>query len=304
MAKIIKPVEKENPYKEKVAFIINPKSGTKNKKEFPDMIMNTMDQSRYNVEIAYTQSAGHAPELVNEFVEKGFSRIVAVGGDGTVNEVARALAGKPSALGIIPCGSGNGLARFLGIPLKAKDAVQLINDGAEISIDYGIINDQPFFCTCGVGFDAHIGSKFAASKTRGFYTYFKETVSSFFTYKPKKYKITIDGEKIKTRAFLVTAANAGQYGNDAYIAPKADIRDGMLDLCILSPFPMYSVFGLGLKVFNKTIDKSKYMQTRKGQSITIKRKKEGEVHLDGEPAIMGKKLKIEIVKQGLKVIMP
>lgn len=297
-------MEKENPYKEKVAFIINPKSGTKNKKELPDMIVNTMDQTKYIVEIAYTQCAGHAPELVNEFVEKGFSRVVAVGGDGTVNEVARALAGKPSALGIIPCGSGNGLARFLNIPLKAKDAVQLINDGSETSIDYGLINDHPFFCTCGVGFDALIGSKFAASKKRGFYTYFKETVSSFFSYKPKKYKIKVDGQKIKTRAFLVTAANAGQYGNDAYIAPKADIRDGMLDLCILTPFPMYSVFGLGLKVFNKTIDKSRYMQTLKGQSITIKRKKEGEVHLDGEPAIMGKKLKIEVVKQGLKVIMP
>jgi YegS/Rv2252/BmrU family lipid kinase len=297
-------VENNNPYKEKVAFIINPKSGTRNKKELPDMIMNTMNSLKYEVEIAYTKCAGHAPELVNEFVEKGYSRIVAVGGDGTVNEVARALANKPSALGIIPCGSGNGLARFLNIPLKAKEAIQLINNGGETSIDYGLINDHPFFCTCGVGFDAHIGNKFATAKRRGFYTYIKETISSFFHYKPKKYKIKVDGEKIKTRAFLITVANAGQYGNDAYIAPKADVRDGKLDLCILSPFPKHKAFGLGLKLFNKTIDRSQYVQTIKGESITIKRKKKGEVHLDGEPAIMGKKLKIEIVKQGLRVIMP
>lgn len=297
-------MENNNPYKEKVAFIINPKSGTKNKREIPDMIMNTMNPLKYDVEIAYTQCAGHAPELVNDFVERGFSRVIAVGGDGTVNEVARALAGKPSALGIIPCGSGNGLARFLSIPLKTKDAIQLINQGEETSIDYGIINDQPFFCTCGVGFDAHIGNKFATAKTRGFYTYIKETISSFFHYKPKKYKITIDGEKIKTRAFLVTVANAGQYGNDAYIAPKADIRDGKLDICIINPFPKHKAFGIGLKLFNKTIDRSQYVRTIQGQTVTIKRKKKGEVHLDGEPAIMGKKLKIEIVKHGLRVIMP
>jgi YegS/Rv2252/BmrU family lipid kinase len=256
------------------------------------------------VEIVYTEFAGHAPLLTDELVKKGFSRIVAVGGDGTVNEVARALTEKSSALGIIPCGSGNGLARFLGVPLKAKEAIDLINNGSINQIDYGLINNEAFFCTCGVGFDAHIGNKFANAKNRGFITYIKETISSFFSYKAKKYKVKVDGEKVKTKAFLITIANAGQWGNDVYIAPKADIQDGLLDVCIVSRYPKYKALGLGIKIFSRTIDQSKFVTTIKGKSVTIKRKKKGEVHLDGEPAIMGKKLKIEIVPKGLNVIVP
>jgi diacylglycerol kinase (ATP) len=297
-------VEKEPAIKEKVAFIVNPKSGTKNKRELPDMILNTMDSTKFDVEVVYTEFAGHAPLLVQELVKNGFSRVVAVGGDGTVNEVARALVGTNAALGIIPCGSGNGLARFLGIPLKAKEAIELINGGNITQIDHGRINDKPFFCTCGVGFDAHIGNKFAQSKKRGFYTYIKETVSSFFHYTAKKYKIKVDGEKVKTRAFLITIANAGQWGNDVYIAPKADIQDGLLDICIVRKFPKYRALSLGIRIFNRTVDQSPFVNTIKGKNVTIKRKKKGEVHLDGEPDIMGKKLKIEIIPKGLNVIIP
>jgi diacylglycerol kinase (ATP) len=297
-------VENNTIQKEKIAFIINPKSGSKDKRELPDLILNTIDSSKFEVEIAYTQFAGHAPLLVSDLIKKEFTKIIAVGGDGTVNEVASALTGKDAALGIIPCGSGNGLARFLNIPLKHKEALSLINNGTITQIDYGTINSKPFFCTCGVGFDAHIGNKFASSTKRGFNTYLKETVNSFFSYKPKKYKIKIDGEKIKTRAFLITAANAGQYGNDVYIAPKADITDGLLDICILMPFPKIKAFGLGFKLFKRTIDKSNYVKTIQGKEITIKRKKKGEVHLDGEPDIMDKKLKIRIIPKGLNVIIP
>jgi diacylglycerol kinase (ATP) len=297
-------VENKTITKEKVAFIINPKSGTKNKRELPDMIYNTLDLNLYDVEIVNTEYAGHAPLIVHDLLKREFTKIIAVGGDGTVNEVARALAGTNAALGIVPCGSGNGLARFLQIPLKSKDAIELVNSGLVIQMDYGVINNNPFFCTCGVGFDAHIGSKFASSAKRGFYTYIKETFRSYFSYKSKKYSIKVDGEKIKTRAFLVTVANAGQYGNDVYIAPQADIRDGLLDICIVNPFPKFRALGLGLKMFNRTIDQSNYVNVIKGKSVTIKRKKKGEVHLDGEPAIMGKKLKIKVVEHGLNVIVP
>ena len=128
--------------------------------------------------------------------------------------------------------------------------------------------------------------------------------NAYFHYKPKKYTIRIDGEKIKTRAFLITVANAGQYGNDAYIAPLADICDGKLDLCIINPFPNHKALELGFRLFNRSINRSEYLRTIKGQEITIKRKKKSEVHLDGEPAIMGKKLKIKIIEKGLQVIVP
>jgi YegS/Rv2252/BmrU family lipid kinase len=289
--------------KEKIAFIINPKSGVNKKHTLPSMIQGTIDPLRFDVDFFFTKCAGHATELTACLLENSYSRIVAVGGDGTINEVAKAMINSDAILGIIPCGSGNGLARFLDIPLKIKEAIELQNTGKIIAIDYGLINDNPFFCTCGVGFDAHIGNKFAHSARRGFFTYLKETLAAFLYYKPKKYTIKVDGKKIKTKAFLITAANAGQYGNDVFIAPHADISDGLLDVCILNPFPKYKAFHLGFRLFNKTIDRSEYVKVIKGQAITIKRKKKGEVHLDGEPAIMGKKLKIKIINMGLKVIV-
>lgn len=230
-------MENETITKEKVAFIINPKSGAISKRELPDMIYNTLDPDRFEIDVVYTEYVGHASVLVNELLKREFTKIIAVGGDGTVNEVAKALTGNKAAFGIIPCGSGNGLARFLQIPLKPKEAIELINSGIVSQIDYGMINDNPFFCTCGVGFDAHVGSKFASSVNRGFYTYIRESLLSFLSYKPKKYKIQVDDEEIVTRAFLVAVANAGQYGNDAYIAPSADIQDGLLDVSVIIPFP-------------------------------------------------------------------
>lgn len=297
-------MEPQNTAKVKIVFIINPKSGTNRKHNLPDLVEQTIDFTRYEPEFFYTKCAGHATELARQLADSGYTRIVAAGGDGTVNEVAKALVHTEVAMGILPCGSGNGLARFLGVPMKMKEAIAVQNLGHPLDIDFGTINDNPFFCTCGVGFDAHIGNKFATSQKRGFFTYIKETVKAFFSYKPKKYKIKVDGEKLKTRAFLITVANAGQYGNDAYIAPQADITDGMLDLCILTPFPKHKAFQLGYRLFNRTMDESAYITVRRGQTITIKRKKKGEVHLDGEPAIMGKKLKIRIKERGLKVIVP
>jgi diacylglycerol kinase (ATP) len=297
-------VEQQNTTRIKIGFIINPKSGTNKKQNLPDLILDHIDKSRFQADFFFTKCAGHATELAKDLMEKNYKRIVAAGGDGTVNEVAKALINTDIEFGILPCGSGNGLSRFLKIPMKLKEAIDLQNKGSILKIDYGTINENPFFCTCGVGFDAHIGNKFAQSQSRGFLTYIKETIAAFFQYRPKKYKINVDGEKLKTRAFLVTVANAGQYGNDVYIAPQADITDGMLDLCILTPFPKHKAFHMGYRLFNKTMDQCSYIKVRKGQAITIKRKKKGEVHLDGEPAIMGKKLKIAIVEKGLNVIVP
>jgi YegS/Rv2252/BmrU family lipid kinase len=290
--------------KEKIAFIINPISGTVSKKNVPDQISESLNLNKYEPVIYFTTAAGHATQLAQTCIENGITKIIAVGGDGTVNELGRALINTPAYLGIIPCGSGNGLARYLGIPLKTSDAIAMLNNCLKSEIDYGTINEQPFFCTCGVGFDAHIGNRFAQSKKRGFLTYVKETIYAFFNYQPKKYRIKIDGERYKHQAFMVTCANSGQYGNDAYISPSADIRDGLLDVCILSPFPKRKALDIGIRLFKRTMDKSEYLTVIKGKKITIKRKKKGEVHLDGEPALMGKKIKVRIEPLGLKVLVP
>lgn len=296
---------KETSKKEKILFLINPISGTKKKENLPEKILKLIDKSKFEAEIHITRFRGDATEIVPVKMSEGYSRFIAVGGDGTVNEVAKSLVDSEGILGIIPIGSGNGLARHLKIPLNIEKAMKLINEGRVDSIDYGRINNEPFFCTCGVGFDAHIGNEFAKNKGRGFLTYIKVTITDFFKYKPKKYKIKIDKEiKLKSRAFLVTAANASQYGNNAYIAPTADIQDGKLDICILSPFKLYRAPGLGIRVFAKKINNSSLMNTIQASEVVLKRKKAGVVHFDGEPSEMGKKIKIKIVPRGLKVILP
>lgn len=295
----------ETSKKEKILFLINPISGTRKKDNIPDEILKLIDNTKYEVEIHITRFRGDATEIVPIKMAEGYNRFVAVGGDGTVNEVAKSLVDSEGILGIIPIGSGNGLARHLRIPLNLTKAMKLINEGKVDSIDYGRMNNEPFFCTCGVGFDAHIGNEFAKNKGRGFLTYIKVTIADFFKYKPKKYKIKIDKElKIKSRAFLITVANASQYGNNAYIAPTADIQDGKLDICILSPFRLHRAPGLGIRIFAKKVNKSSLMNTIQATEVVLKRNKAGVVHFDGEPSEMGKKIKIKIVPRGLKVILP
>lgn len=290
--------------KERILFIINPISGTKKKVNLPEKIIKLVDGSRYEAEVYITKHKGDATVVVKQKLEEGYRRFVAVGGDGTVNEIAKALVDTEGILGIIPIGSGNGLARHLRIPLSLEKSMELINYGKVDAIDYGRINDLPFFCTCGVGFDAHIGFKFAEATNRGFMTYVKTTLKEYFNYKPKKYRLKINGEqKLKTRAFLITVANASQYGNNAYISPNSNIQDGQFEICILSPFKTYRSVGLGIRLFAKTMDRSPKMTTIQAETITLKRKKEGVVHFDGEPCVMGKKLKIHIVPRGLKVMI-
>ena len=288
--------------KETICFIINPISGTQKKDAWPDIIHRTIDTSRFDVRIFFTERSGHAFKLASWQIEEGVSYIVAVGGDGTVNEVARAVRDTRAVMGIVPCGSGNGLARHLHIPLKLTDALKLINKASVVSIDYGLVNDHPFFCTFGVGFDAHISHAFAMSKKRGVMTYLSIIIREFFSYRSRKYKLNIDGDKFKTRAMMVTVANSEQYGNNGFISPHADITDGLLDVCIVRPFPKYLAARLAFRFLRKKIHKSSYYQMIKGEKIVIKRKYEGPVHLDGEPYTMEKKLKIKTVPKGLKVL--
>jgi diacylglycerol kinase (ATP) len=288
----------------KIGFIINPISGTRTKENIPELINEIIDDSRFEPVIRFTECAGHAMKLARHMAKEGFPMVVAVGGDGTVNEVAQSLIHTNTALGIIPFGSGNGLARHLEIPLNTRAAIDLINNCRIAEIDYGTANHVVFFCTCGVGFDAHVGHQFAQSKNRGFFTYLKSIVGEFIRYKAKKYKFKTQENKFTKRAFLVTFANASQYGNNAYIAPDADIQDGLLDVCILEPFRAYEAVGIGMKLMNKNIEKSRNVQILRAQEITIKRKKKDIFHFDGEPCMMKKKITVKSHPRGLKVAVP
>ncbi len=290
----------------KTAFIINPCSGRKRGGMKYDQLIRKLTSGTYRQSVFFTEYAGHAAEIAGRLVAEGYTSIVAVGGDGTVNEVASQLVNSESALGIIPFGSGNGLARHLKIPLNWTRALKVIEDGKTWLIDAGTINDRWFFCTCGVGFDARIGHKFTKVNKRGFPAYLRIVVKEFGRYKARRYKFSVDGTKFRYKAFVITVANASQYGNNAFIAPQARIDDWEFDICIIKPFPAVQGFELGLKMFNKSIVESKYYETLRGTNIKFsKKKKKYNFHLDGEAIrFRNEKVHIRMHEKVLKVIVP
>ena len=289
--------------KRNIVFIANPISGTQGKEDIVQMIPRFLDKDKFDFQVARTEYAGHATSLAKEFVEKGCDAVVAIGGDGTVNEIARALVHTPVALGIIPCGSGNGLARHLHIPMEPVGAIKVLNRFSVACLDYGKINDVPFFCTCGMGFDAFVSFKFAHSEKRGMLTYLENTLREGLKYKPETYEIEIEGETAKYKAFLIACANASQYGNNAYIAPHASMSDGLLDVTIMEPFTMLEAPQIAIQLFNRTLLQNSRIKTFRCKHIHIQRKRSGVVHFDGDPMTAGTDIDVQVVNKGLNMLI-
>lgn len=258
----------------------------------------------YDYEIINTQHKGHATEIAREYAARRYDAVIAVGGDGTVNEVGCGLIGSDTALGIIPCGSGNGLARHLGIPIDPFKAVKWLDKSIFTDIDYGTMNGQPFFCTCGVGFDAKVSDSFSKAGTRGVLTYLESIMKEIATYHNETYKLSFDDSSETFEAFFITCANADQWGNNAFIAPTASLQDGLLDVIAAHPFNVVDAPLIAFQLFNRQIDKNPKVSVRKCNGVTITREKEGPAHYDGDPVIIGREIRIEIVPSGLKVLIP
>ncbi|MCD8266946.1 MAG: YegS/Rv2252/BmrU family lipid kinase [Prevotellaceae bacterium] len=288
--------------KTKVLFIVNPFSGTGGKQGIVDLIEGSLTPELFDYSIRYTEQKGHASRLAKEGVASGEDIIVAVGGDGTVNEVARSVTHTASALGIIPCGSGNGLARHLCIPLEPREALAVIETRHIETLDYGIINDHPFFCTCGVGFDAFVSERFANSDRRGLLSYVENTLGEGIRYKPEKYVVEIGGQSQAYEALLIACGNASQYGNNAYIAPNASMKDGLLDVTIMEPFPLAEAPQIALQLFSKRITGNSHVKTFQAKSLRIHREREGVVHFDGDPVSCGRELDIRVVERGIRMV--
>ena len=288
--------------KKRIIFVVNPNSGTQGKKAILKCIDERLDRSIYDYSIVKTEYAGHATQIAANAVREKVDVVVAIGGDGTINEIARSLVHTETVLGIIPCGSGNGLARHLRIPMEPKAAIDVINRGYELCIDYGKINNILFFCTCGVGFDAFISLKFADSGKRGLLTYLENTLHESLRYQPETYEIENEEGTVKYKAWLIACGNASQYGNDAYIAPQASLTDGLMDVTIMEPFTVLDVPSLSFQLFNKTIDQNSRVKTMRAKKIKIHRANDGVMHFDGDPLMAGKELEVEIVPSGLRVI--
>ncbi len=289
--------------KTKILFVINPISGGKKKNNLPDLIARYLDLEKYEAEYVFTERVGHASQLTQAAINAAVQVVVAVGGDGTINEVAGQLIGSTCSLAIIPSGSGNGLARFLKIPLKVQKAVALINKAKIIQIDSAVLNGHKFVNMAGVGFDAQLSAVFADNKGRGFSGYLQQGIKVIFGYKAQTYQLEIDGKVQNIKAFAISLANSSQYGNNVYISPKSSLTDGLIDVCIIHPITFFKLLMLSFQMLTKRTDRSSLVTIIRGQQIKISRQTEGPVHLDGEPLNMGKELCINMVPASLRVMV-
>ena len=297
-----------------IAFIINPVSGSKEtqnaKKKLPKLIMQTLDSAQWLPNISFTEYAGHATEMAYQFARMGFDAVVAVGGDGTVNEVAKGIVESQkskvesrTALGIIPMGSGNGFARHLSIPVRAQKAIEMLNRSEPIKVDYGTANGRLFISTCGTGFDALIADHFAGSNRRGFSAYLQNILHDVFNYTPQTYHLIGDGLDVTHKAFLITFANANQWGYEALIAPKASVQDGKMDIMLMSSHAILGSASLALRLFAGSIDDSHFMDTIRAKEVTLERETAAPFHIDGDPVEMEKDIHIKIIEDGLRVLV-
>ena len=289
--------------KSRILFIVNPISGGQVKTFIPSLIDQYLDDSLYDAEIIFTAYAGHATKIAEEAVAANIDIVASVGGDGTINEVASALESSGTTMAIIPCGSGNGLARTLQIPLDTRKAIQKLNTARKVKIDSGTFNERKFFNMAGIGFDAHISALFAEDKKRGFKGYIQSTFKEIAQYQAQEYEINVDGSIYREKAFMISIANSSQYGNNAHISPFASLNDGLLDVCIIKPFPVYKFPLLAYRMFAKLAHQSNYVDIYRGRDIKITRATAGPIHIDGEPLFFPKEITIGVKPLSLTLLV-
>lgn len=290
--------------KKHLVFIINPKSGVDRQKAIQQAIDSTLDHQQFSHELVYTQYAKHGTELARNAAEAGAYAVVAVGGDGSVNDIVAGLLHTNTALAIIPKGSGNGMARTMKIPLEEQSAIAVINKGHAAYADVGFANDRPFISNAGTAFDALIAKKFSNSSRRGLAIYSWLVSRYMWTYREWDWKINIDGTELTERAFIVNVANGKQFGYNFKIAPQADWQDGMFDVIIVKKFPKFLGGALVLRALNGTITNSPYVSYYRGRKVTVSHPKLRIMQTDGDVHDCANVVDFRIEKGLLKVIVP
>jgi diacylglycerol kinase (ATP) len=290
--------------KKRIVFIVNPISGVSKKQGLENAVAKELDAGLFDYQLTYTEYAGHGAKLAADAVAAGVDIVVAVGGDGSVNEVAGQLAGTDVAMGIIPMGSGNGLANHLKIPLTPGKALAVINKHKIERIDTASVNKHFFVSIAGVGFDAMIARKFAGSKRRGFRTYLRLIFSEFIRYQPLNYTLEIDGKAWNRDALFISFANSDQFGYKTKIAPQACIHDGLLDVCVVGKPPLYRMPALAYLLFSNQIGKLKDVEIVKAKQIRIESPSKQFINLDGDPVELKGDLVVILDPLSLNVIIP
>lgn len=287
-----------------ITLIINPNSGTLSKRKLGQWLPGRIERLGYQVDMIHTKCKGDATEIARNCAERGCYGVLVCGGDGTVAEAATGLIGSSTALGILPAGSGNGLARHLGIPVDIDLSLGIIAQNNIQLCDYGTVNGRPFFCTYGLGFDAAVSKRFAKKQRRGFNSYIQSALDEFLKYKSAKYEIIADGHTISERAFLVAVCNASQYGNNAFIAPAASVSDGLLDIIIVHEGNVIDKAWMGVEMLAGAIGNHGHIRALKAKSLSIRCNESTDAHIDGEPTMFNGFANIECVHAGLKIFVP
>ena len=286
-----------------ISIVVNPVSGTNSARKRAKRVVKALEE-HFCIKALYTEHAGHGIELTQQLIAKGTDVLIAVGGDGTVNEISSALTGSRTALFIVPTGSGNGLARDLGMyGLSIKQVIDRIEQNKVHTIDSGMADEKAYFCTCGTGFDAYIGHLFAQTKVRGFLTYIKLSLHAFKNYTPLTYQLKTNQGEYTRKAFVINIANNKQFGNNAYIAPLANMQDGLFTVTIIKPFKWYHVPYMAYGLFFKRMHKNKFVETFDCKDITLMLPANAHVHIDGEPIkTASSNVVIKMLHNSLKVI--
>jgi YegS/Rv2252/BmrU family lipid kinase len=288
---------------QKIKFIINPNAGFRRDKRYLYNLIRRRCKG-LDFKIEHTHGPGDATRMAKQAADEEFAMVVAVGGDGTVNETASGLVGTETALGIIPRGSGNGLARSLNIPLQAIAALEVICTGKAHRIDAGRAAHRYFFAVAGVGFDASVGNKFNSTSWRGPLPYFYLAAREFANYQPEPLRLRLEDKVIETTPFLVTIANTQQYGNGAIIAPHARPDDGILDVCVVRPMNFAEFALYAPKLFNGKADTIPLITYHRSKFAAIEKAGPVLFHVDGEVQTAESPVEISVLPQALKVIVP
>jgi diacylglycerol kinase (ATP) len=292
--------------RKQLLFIINPISGVYRKEGIPERIARYIDYVQYDFTIRYTQYAGHATEIALEAVQEGYEVVVAVGGDGSINEVARGLMGTDVVLGVIPYGSGNGMAGHLKLPIRdAKGAIEVLNTGKVVKIDSIKTNIHEFYSVGGFGFDAHAARRFHSQEIRGFFSYFLAGLREImYHFKPEHARIRIDDMEIEREVYLFTAFNASQYGYKFGIFPSTSMHDGRMDVILLRSFPLRRLIPIFLALAFKRPDLVPEAEAFRAKKIKIYGNHKRVYQFDGDHFLFHDDVDMEIVPQSLNIIVP
>jgi YegS/Rv2252/BmrU family lipid kinase len=287
----------------KVLFIVNKYAGTGYQPAVEGRIIDACERADAECTIEFTRAPGHAVELAGQAPQQGFDFVVAVGGDGTINEVARGALKANIPMGLIPRGSGNGLSRHLGIPLGVADAAQSLFQSTIVPMDAFTVNGKLSLNVSGIGFDGHIANLFGGTSKRGLAGYARLTMQEFFAFREFEAEIEIAGKRNTVNAFIIAIANSSQYGNNARIAPRASVTDGLLHINTMKKVPVYRLDFI-YNMFAGDVGKTSFCDVQEAPSLVIRTSKPVAYHVDGEPSGHNTEFKIEVLPGAIQILAP